>query len=520
MSADVLTAEDRRQIDAHGSSIDDVKHQLELYRRPLSYTRLLRACTPGDGIRVLEAAECERLQRVYGEAVNDLRAVKFVPASGAASRMFKSALHWLNIGRRVSRAALRDAAAAGDRSAAELETLLAGLPDLALWAALSERMRADGLDPLAAAQAEDIRTVLAYLLTERGLNCAELPKALLPFHRYGDEIRTPIDEHLVEAAHYVGDGAGVCRLHFTVSQEHLDACRAVVDRAAALYGARFAVRYEVGFSIQAPATDSIAVDPAGAPFRRSDGGLLLRPAGHGALLANLASLQGDIAFLKNIDNVVPDRLKGPTYRWKRAIGGLLVELQRAVFAHLEALEKNGDGALARAVSFLERELGVALGAGTPANHDARRLAVVELLDRPLRVCGIVANTGEAGGGPFWVEKDGAASKQIVESAQVDPGSPEQRAMLRTSTHFSPVDLVCTLRDRKDRPYDLSKYVDEDAYLVVEKSHEGRALRSIERPGLWNGSMASWNTVFVEVPLETFAPVKTINDLLRPEHRER
>jgi hypothetical protein len=520
MSTDVLTGEDRRQIEAHGSSVENVTLQLGLYRRHPSYTRLLRPCTPGDGLRVLGDAEAERLRTFYDEAVKSLRAVKFVPASGAASRMFKAALQWLNIDYPLSRATLRDAAASGDRSAAELEALLTGMPSLALWPSLAERVRTNGLDLAALLEGDDVRVVLRYLLTSRGLNCAELPKALLPFHRYGDEIRTAIDEHLVEAARYVRDGKGICRLHFTVSEEHLDACREVARRGAALYGERFGVTYAIGFSIQAPSTDSVAVDSQGNPFRQSDGRLLLRPAGHGALLVNLSALEGDLAFIKNIDNVVPDRLKGPVELWKRTLGGLLLNLQREMFGHLEALEKqNDDAALARAADFMRDELGVEIPADASAREDRRRLAV-ELLDRPLRVCGIVPNVGEPGGGPFWVEDRRGVSKQIVESPQVDPRLPDQQAMLKTSTHFSPVDIACSLRDRRGRAYELARYVDEDAYLVVEKSHEGRPLRSIERPGLWNGSMARWNTVFVEVPLETFAPVKTINDLLRPEHLER
>ena len=518
MTRDVLTDADHEQLAAHGLSVANVTPQLEAYRRPPNYTRLLRPCTAGEGIQVLDEREAERLRGVHDAAIGALTAVKFVPASGAATRMFKTALQWLNRGRPLPRSEVRTAAA-GDKSAAELETLLAGLPDLALWPALAECLGTRGVDPAAVLEGDDVRVVLDAMLTRRGLACAELPKALLPFHRYGDEIRTPIDEHFVEAAHYVRDARGICRLHFTVSEEHMDACRDRAERAALLYGKRFGVAYEVGFSVQQSSTDALAVDLEGTPFRDADGRLLLRPAGHGALLVNLAALDADVAFLKNIDNVVPDSRTAVVHAWKRTLGGLLVELRRTAFAHVDALEKSSaTESVEHAIAFLRDELGVDVHALVDASPEKRRARAIALLDRPMRVCGIVPNTGEAGGGPFWVEDAEGTSKQIVESAQVDAGSASQQAMFRTSTHFSPVDIVCALRDRQGRPYDLARYVDENAYLIVEKSHEGRPLRSIERPGLWNGSMARWNTVFVEVPLATFAPVKTINDLLRAEHR--
>jgi hypothetical protein len=519
MSKDALTAVDRRQIESHGLSVEEVARQLGRYAHPPTYTRLARPCVPGDGIRKLEPAEAERLRAGYDRAVLDRKAVKFVPASGAATRMFKTALQWLDSSAPVSSDSLRRKAAAGERAAAELETLLEGLPDMALWEALAAAMRRDGHDPLAALRGADIRVVLDHLLTRRGLGCAELPKALLPFHRYDGEVRTPLEEHLVEAAQYVRDGMSRCRLHFTVSAEHLEACTELVQRASMKYGRRFGVTYEVGFSLQKPSTDTVAVDDELRPFRDSDGRLLLRPAGHGALIENLAELDADVVFIKNIDNVVPDRLKETVHAWKRTLGGLLIELQSGVFAHLEALETAGDErAVGDAIGFLESELGAPVASLLAVTPEERRRRVVEILDRPLRVCGMVLNRGEPGGGPFWAGDRDQETKQIVEPPQVDPRSAEQQELLRSATHFSPVDLVCSLRDRRGDRYDLRRYVDQDACLIVEKSHGGRPLRSLECPGLWNGGMAHWNTTFVEVPLETFAPVKTINDLLRPEHR--
>jgi hypothetical protein len=498
---------------------DEARRQLSLYDRPLRYARLLRPCTPGDGLVVLDAAGAARLRALWSDAVAACVAVKLVPASGAASRMFKTPLQWLAEPQPLSRARVRARASGGDTRATELEELLAGLPSMALWGDLARVMRRDGLDAAAVLEGADVRVLLDYLLGERGLGCADLPKALLPFHRYDGAHLTPIEEHLVEAAHYVRDASATCRVHFTVSEEHRERCRALAAHAAETLGRRFGVRYEIGFSVQKPSTDALAVDADGRPFRLSDGQLLLRPAGHGALLDNLADLDADVVFLKNIDNVVPTRLQGEIYDWKRVLAGMLVETQRSAFAHVEALEREGSETdVRRAMQFLADVLGVRRAAGQHGSVGERRRLALALLDRPLRVCGMVPNRGEAGGGPFWVDGADGETKQIVEPPQVDPSSSEQQALLRSAPHFNPVDLVCGLRDRRGRAYDLRRFVDESAYLVVEKSHEGRPLRSIERPGLWNGSMAGWNTIFVEVPLATFAPVKTVNDLLRPAHQ--
>ena len=515
---EILDADDRQQIAAHGLTLEEVSRQLELYRRPASYTRLRKPCLRGDGIRALSADACARYAELFDRSVGAREPIKFVPASGAASRMFKTPLRFLHAESPVGRDDLRRASGQGDRDAAELEALLAGLERTAFYEDLTAALRRAGHDP-ATVQAGDVRPLLEMLLTDRGLGYAALPKALLRFHRYRDERRTAMEEHLVEATRYSRDAEGRCRLHFTVSGEHLEACREHAARASLRYGERFGVRYDVGFSLQKCSTDSLAVDPDGRPFRDDRGRLLLRPAGHGALLDNLADLAGDIVFIKNIDNVVPDHLKDTTYLWKRALGGLAIALQERCFDHLAALDQDGsERAVEAALAFARDELGAPLAdlAGAPVAR--RSVGAVDALDRPLRVCGMVLNQGEAGGGPFWAETHAGVTKQIVESTQVDPEDREQQQLLASSTHFNPVDLVCLLRDRHGRCYDLPRFVDPNAYLVVEKSHEGRPLRALERPGLWNGSMAYWNTVFVEVPVETFTPVKTVNDLLRPAHQ--
>jgi hypothetical protein len=305
------------------------------------------------------------------------------------------------------------------------------------------------------------------------MDYGRLPKGLLEFHAYPDGSRSPFEEHLVEAASVVTNADGACRVHFTVSPDHVKPFESLLGRVREKHETALDTTFQVEFSTQQPSTDTVAVDSSGLPFRRADGGLLFRPSGHGALLENLGGLDAEWIWMKNIDNTVPDHLKPATHRWARAL----------------------------------------LGFG------ARRRRRTELPDRPVRVCGMVRNTGEPGGGPFWVrDAEGHASAHIVETAEIDPDAPEQRQILARSTHFNPVFMVCGLADRQGASYDLRNFVDPDRAIVTEKSFEGRALRALELPGLWNGSMAMWDTVFVEVPGDVFNPVKTVNDLLRDEHQ--
>ena len=363
--------------------------------------------------------------------------------------------------------------------------------------------------------------LLAYLLTPRGLNYANLPKALLQFHRYAGHCRTPLEEHLVEAAAYAQDSQQVARLHVTVAPEHTEAVQAHIEAIRSRYE-RAGVRYDMSLSTQSPATDTIAVDLENTPFRDEHGQLLFRPGGHGALLANLEALAADIVFIKNIDNVLPDHLKETTYGYKRALGGHLVALQQQIFLYLKKLASGAvDAALLHEIwAFAQQQLSMTMPQGglhTPQHEQIRLL--FDRLNRPLRVCGMVRNAGEPGGGPFWVEHtDGSMSLQIVEASQVDTASPEQRAIFAASTHFNPVDIVCGVRDYRGQPFHLTQFVDPDTGFISRKTYAGRTLKALELPGLWNGAMAHWNTVFVEVPLSTFSPVKTVLDLLRPEHQ--
>jgi Domain of unknown function (DUF4301) len=496
-----LTPRDREQIAAAGIAASEVARQLAIFRDPPPATYVLRPCRPGDGIRVLSDAEKPRLAALARQAVAAGRVSRFVPASGAATRMFKELAAYLN--------------EEGGGPGPEVETFFARLEELALAEPLREALGR----PFASASR---REILACLLTPEGLGYADLPKGLIPFHRYPEGPRTPFEEHLAEAAAGYRAADGLCRLCFTVPLQHQARFEALLRSAGPVLEARYGARLAVTFSHQEPATDTLAVDLDDHPFRQADGTLLFRPGGHGALLPNLAAWAregGDLVLIKNIDNVVPDAGKPLVQEWKEFLLGLLVELEARAHGLLARLAAEGPDAalLAEAERFLRDELSHVLPDDTGEEERARLVA--DRLARPLRVSGVVPNTGEPGGGPFWVRStDGLVSLQIVETSQIDPDSPEQRERLAAATHFNPVDLVCALRDRAGRPHDLDRHVDPATVFLSEKSHEGRPLKALEHPGLWNGAMAGWSTVFVEVPGATFAPVKTVLDLLRPEHQ--
>ncbi|MEJ5330191.1 MAG: DUF4301 family protein [Desulfobaccales bacterium] len=516
-----FTEQDRWQMAALGISEARVREQLAFFTRPRPALRLARPCTLGDGIRQLEPEDHPRYLALQAEAAQKGRFLKFVPASGAASRMFQAPLSYL--------AELPPELLAGEGHKGErcpppqgpVAAFCQALKRFAFYPDLARCLGEKGLEAERLLAAGEYHCALFYLLTPAGLNYAALPKGLLKFHRYGEECRTALEEHLVEAAHYVRDGHGRCRLHVTILPEHRELFTAMLREVLPRWEARLGCRFQVEFSSQSHATDTLAVDLDNRPFREADGRLHFRPGGHGALLINLQECGGDLVYIKNIDNVVPDRLKEPTILWKRLMGGLLLELEGRLHSLLRQLAAGeGDpGVLAQAAAFAREELSVFL----PANFSewptpSQREFLIAALNRPLRVCGVVKNEGEPGGAPFWVaEADGSLSLQIVEGAQVDLTDPDQRAVWEAATHFNPVDLVVTLRDYQGRPFELQRFADPEAVFISRKSYNGRELKALELPGLWNGGMARWLTVFVEVPAITFNPVKTALDLLRPEH---
>ncbi|HOD36986.1 MAG TPA: DUF4301 family protein [Syntrophales bacterium] len=507
MTAVSLSEEDLREILERGIGEGEVRRQIGIFERGVKPVLLERPATVGDGIIRVSAHEREELLALHERAAGDGRMLKFVPASGAASRMFKD---WHGCHR------------SGRFDTIGQETsFLRDLPKFAFYGDLKDAAARDGRALETMIRDGKCSDILEYILTPKGLHYAWLPKALLKFHSYPGRHRTAMEEHLVEAALYVQDRKKICRIHFTVSGEHETRFREEIERVRDHYEEQFGVRYEIAVSIQHPSTDTIAVDQENRPFRDREGKILFRPGGHGALLRNLNAIDGDVIFLKNIDNVVPDRLKAPTVLYKKILGGYLVKLQSEIHRHLGRLAAGhaADGGLSDLVRFAREKLLLTVPGDferlTPREREA---FLFERLNRPLRVCGMVKNEGEPGGGPFWVRRDdGTADLQIIEEVQVDPESEAQRNIWLSSTHFNPVDLVCGVRDYRGRKFDLPSFVDWGAVSVSEKSHEGGVLKALELPGLWNGSMARWNTVFVEVPLETFNPVKTAEDLLRPSH---
>jgi len=493
-----FTADDLARLEAHGITLAEAGRQLALLSQPDHHMRIDRPCTVGDGIVALDDAARARCAAAGAAALADGRVTRFVPASGAASRMFAD----------LERLRAQAPSPSEDETRRTAAAFLEGAPRLALWDTLVAQIARTGGDAPQMLEAGEWRPLLDALLGAPGMDAGAQPKGLLPFHRAEGGVRTAFDEQLVEAATLGGGGGRPVRAHFTVSGPH----RAGFEAALAAARARMPdVRFEVDFSEQSPATDTLAADPAGGPFRQDDGTLLFRPAGHGALIGNLGALGADLVLMKNIDNVVPDRLKAPTYEWSRTLLGLLAEVTAEAHDFAARLD-SGRGDASAAASFLAGRFAWR----APADGDDRDAAVRAALRRPIRVCGMVRNTGEPGGGPYFVAGQGAGP-QIVESAQVDMSDPGQARIFREATHFNPVFMACALRDPEGRPYDLDRFVDPAAVIVTRKTAQGRPLLALERPGLWNGAMAHWNTIFVEVPGGVFHPVKTLFDLLRPEH---
>jgi hypothetical protein len=484
----LFTEAQRSQLRDRGISEHEANRQLALLAAPSNVVELVRPCRLGDGIETIPPEKQEGLILLHEEAARQGRCSKFVPASGAATRMFQDLL-------------------AGRGS----DVLLRDIEKFAFADALRAELSFRGYDLDELRRAGSGAAVVDALVGADGLGYATTPKGLIPFHRYESGARTAFEEHLVEAAGYVADAGGVCRVRLTVSPEHLHGFRLLAERVVPNHERARKVRFALEFSTQKASTDTIAGAPSGGPFISDDGGLVLRPAGHGALLVSLAEFSGDIVFIKNIDNVQTDARRGDTLRWKKILSGRLVTLQREVFLHVARLRGRpvNPAFVSDASAFVRETLGI----------EAAGAELLRLLERPLRVCGVVRNTGEPGGGPYWVRgRDGRISLQIVEPAQIDLGAELQSAAVRESTHFNPVDLVCGLKNVEGGAFDLRAFVDPRAVIVAKKHHQGRELLALERPGLWNGAMAEWSTIFVEVPISTFTPVKTVVDLLRPEHQ--
>lgn len=501
-----FTPDDEKRIEDEGLTVDKVLVQLDCFRKGAAGKRLARPCSLGDGVMAIKENEESGLIKRFEEAAHQGRVTKFVPASGAATRMFRDWYAFFQ-------------GACPEKAVEDFFSSLARYP---FYEELKKVVAAAGMSFDALAAGRDIKKILKYILTPAGLNYGSLPKALVSFHGYPGRSRKSLEEHLVEAALYACDGRKTSRLHFTVSPEHESAVREFLHAQAPFYEDLCGISYDLSLSTQGRATNTIMVDLQNTPVRDSKGNLVFRPGGHGALLANLNSLDGDIIFIKNIDNVVKDALKPITVRYKKLLGGYLVELQDQIFDYLRRLSSHPDvdaGLLADCEAFCRDKLNFA----PPRRRDAhgsgeKREFLFKMMNRPLRVCGVVRNEGEPGGGPFWVRgHDTGESLQIVEEAQVDASSEEQRRIWREASYFNPVDLVCGVRDFRGRKFDLNRFSDPDDFLVTRKTQDNREVKALELPGLWNGAMAFWNTIFIEVPIETFNPVKEVRDLLRPQH---
>lgn len=505
----MLTEQDKIQLQEKGITEQQIEAQLKCFREGFPFLKLRAAASVGNGILRLTDEEVDKYIAAWNDYKNEGHHItKFVPASGAASRMFKNMFEFLS--------------ADYDEPTTPFEKkFFEEIHNFAFYPALDDSCHVNegkGVDALI--EEGNYKAVVANMLEEDGLNYGQLPKGLLQFHAYSDEARTPLEEHLVEAALYASS-RGEADVHFTVSHEHRELFEELVERVLPEYEAKFNIKYHVTFSEQKPSTDTMAATMDNEPFRTEDGKLLFRPGGHGALIQNLGDLDSEIVFVKNIDNVVPDRLKDETVKFKQVLAGVLVSTQKKAFELLDILEsgKYTREDILDIIQFVRHDIFTDVP-GLKIMEDAELVEFLKgELNRPMRVCGVVKNVGEPGGGPFLAyNPDGTISAQILESSQIDNNNADYMKMFQQGTHFNPVDLVCAIRNNKGEKFDLVKYVDPATGFISYKSKNGKDLKALELPGLWNGAMSNWSTIFVEVPLGTFNPVKTVNDLLRNQHQ--
>lgn len=506
----MLTPEDIKILEVKGISEEALNSQIERFKTGFPYLKLAGSAQVGNGIMKLNDAEEQQAINCWEEYLNnDGEVSKFVPASGAASRMFKALFSFVD----------------GDE-----DTPKPGSPVAELIENIDKLAFIDELnDVVIKLHGKDVKTlisecrykdVISAIISADGMNYGNLPKGLLTFHAYGDATRTPVEEHLVEGAQSATAKNGIVKLHFTVSTEHRKLFEKKLSEVVPDVENRMNVKFDISMSEQKPSTDTVAVNPDNTLFRE-DGKIIFRPGGHGALIENLNDINSAVVFIKNIDNVVPDSRREITLKYKRIIAGVLVETQNKIKQYLQAINtgKYTIEDIREMIEFLHKTLNIRNEKMKELEDADLVLYIKNKLNRPLRVCGMVKNEGEPGGGPFIAfSQDGTSSPQILESHQIDPNNTEYSQMLANATHFNPVDLVCYIKDVDGNKFNLPSYVDHNTGFISAKSLHGKDLRALELPGLWNGAMSDWNTIFVEVPIETFNPVKTVNDLLRPAHQ--
>jgi len=515
----MFTDKDLKQIAGKELTPENIEKQINNFKTGFPFIVLSAPATPGNGLNSYSADEATELAKYFDANFKDFEILKFVPASGAASRMFKKLFEFRQS---YNKTAEDIENYKSDTGANSIFDFFNRIEKFAFYYELKALLANNNLDIRELIANYDFNPILDYFISEKGMNYAVKPKGLLLFHDYADEPRLAVEEHLVEGANYSTDSEGVSRVHLTVSPEHQTKFEDAVNTKKGKFEKKYNVKFDVNFSQQKPYTDILAVTPDNIPFRNDDGSLLFRPGGHGALIENLNDLKGEIVFVKNIDNIVPDRLRETTYLYKKVIGGLLFKLQDATFEYLDMLDGGNisDDELDTVLNFAEDKLKIFIPNAYQGYDKMERIDFLfNKLNRPIRICGMVKNEGEPGGGPFWViDDDDNESLQIVESSQMDLNDSNQKEIIANATHFNPVDLVCGVKDFRGNNFNLKDFVDPNTGFISEKSQGGKILKAQELPGLWNGAMADWITIFVETPIITFNPVKTINDLLRPQHQ--
>jgi len=506
----MFNEKDLIQFSSKGITPEQVNAQLDMFRTGFPFLELDSAASVGNGIVAPTKEECDSFIGIWDKyRSGDHRIVKFVPASGAASRMFKDLFGFLSADYDTPQTDFEKKFFQDIRKFAFFDDLNAACQSS--YGKNIEALIADG----------QYKNVVAALIEKEGLKYGFMPKGLLKFHSYKQGSRTPLEEHLVEGALYSSGAGGNVFIHFTVSPEHRQLFENLVADCQKDLAKKYGVKYDISFSEQKSSTDTVAADSENNPFRNDDGSILFRPGGHGALIENLNEIDADVVFIKNIDNVVPDHLKSDTVINKKLLAGILVAAQSRIFSYLDLLESGRytQQQIKTISDYVKNVLCCSRKELPKVEGDELVAWLKAKLNRPIRVCGMVKNVGEPGGGPFLAyNSDGTVSLQILESSQIDLNDQKKKEMFENGTHFNPVDLVCALRDYKGGKFNLPDYVDKATGFISSKSKNGRSLKALELPGLWNGAMSDWNTIFVEVPLTTFNPVKTVNDLLRPQHQ--
>lgn len=508
---------DLHQIEERGITPEKVEQQIDIFKRGNITVTISEAATVKNGILQISEEEGEQLISFYNREKDRLNILKFVPASGAATRMFKPFYSFL----KEYDPAREELDAYLDRkNDAQLELFMSRYKDLPFYEEVLEK--AQDLHPDFSELSEEEQKYLftQIMLEERGLNLGDQPKGLIPFHKYEDHVASAFEEHLWEAVDYASYQDKV-RIHFTIAEEHREKFEAEARRITPRLESETGMSFEITYSYQDPKTDTIAVTIEDEPFRDEKGDLFFRPGGHGALIENLNEQEADIIFIKNIDNVVVPKNRKLHSHCKEMLAGKLLELQEKIFTCLEKLDDEvSKNDLDEIIDFLRNQLNAGLRVNFEELATAEKISVLRRkLNKPLRICGMVKNEGEPGGGPFWIShKDGSVSLQIIESSQIDHENYQQSKIAQEATHFNPVDVVCSIKDYRGWKFDLREFVDEEACFISKKNKDGKELKALELPGLWNGAMANWNTIFVEVPVETFNPVKTVTDLLKPSHQ--